>query len=148
MTYPPPYHIPEMESREWQDWLHTLKDILVTEATLDFYRVRQQGTVRCFGNQWTTVVSTGDINIIKRPLAIIIGHSYLTGFSGISAGDIKHRITRDGAQLHERLYNRVNIEYFDDTAAGEREYAVQRWVGTNPASWADYAGNTLTVYSI
>lgn len=144
--YPPPYHVPELESHEWQNWLTYIESFIRAGAQLDFYSFKNANLVRVNLGVWTTVVSTGAISINKSSVVAIQGNSYLTGSSGATVAGMQHRLLKDGVTvLHSRRYNKPNIEFYDDSAGGTHTYELQRYVS---AGFADYRNCTLTVYSL
>lgn len=145
IEYPPPFHVGEMDSHEWQNWLSSLTSFVKSGAQLDFYRVKNPNLVRANALVWTTVAEITNISII-RSTVVLIGNSYLTGSSGATIAGMQHRLLKDGVTvLHTRKYNKPNIEFFDSAAGGMHSYALQRYVD---AGYADYRNCTLTVYSI
>lgn len=147
IEYPPPYHVPEMDSHEWFNWLSTFDGFIKNGAELDFFKASNSNTVRASAGVWETVVSTGSIEIVRKSTAIILGNAFMTASGGgATVAGMQHRILKDGVTvLQTRLYNRPNIEFYDTDALGTHEYALQRYVS---AGWADYQNCSITLYTI
>ena len=147
IEYPPPYHIPELDSHEWFNWLSNMDGFVRSGAELDFFQAENSNVVTANAGVWETVVSTGSITIVRKPTAIILGNAFMNASGGgATIAGMQHRILKDGATvLHTRLYNRPNIEFYDADALGTHEYELQRYVS---AGWATYQNCSITVYTI